>query len=158
MIENISIQILKEIYGGRQQYFIYLIPKNYQGKVNIIFNQTQGDSIKYEKGCRVYVIPENGILLTNFKDQYGKVDRKYYYLDESGNRESIDIILPHDNNTKKGVLRDGTVGVYGNSDEESALFYQEFYITNKDELDNYFSMTYQNEFNKKIVKIVGHTF
>ena len=77
----------------------YLIPSEFKGKVQIIFNQNAipvkykneygrdtiytpqlGNPIKYESGRRVYEIPSNGILLTQFKNNDGFIDRKYFLI------------------------------------------------------------------------------
>ncbi|MDP4255061.1 MAG: hypothetical protein Q8938_13715, partial [Bacteroidota bacterium] len=42
----------------------YLIPKGFQGRATIIFNQKLGVPSKYENGRRVYEMPLNGILLS----------------------------------------------------------------------------------------------
>ncbi len=69
----------------------YLIPNDYKGRVCIIFNRNQGAPTKYENGRRVYQIPDNGILLTQFKDEYGLIDHHYYHIDKSGKRTALKI-------------------------------------------------------------------
>ena len=83
----------------------YLIPSFYTGKVNILFNQTSipvkytneynkdtiytsqiGAPIKYENVRRIYEIPYTGILLTQFKENDGFIDRQYYSVDSEGKR------------------------------------------------------------------------
>src|ERR1700748_9632 len=74
----------------RSEPTIYLIPEGYTGRVVVVFNQTGkpikykdnynhdaiyvskvGTPVKYENGHRVYEIPSNGILLTQFESTYG---------------------------------------------------------------------------------------
>src|ERR1700752_1549026 len=88
----------------------YLIPSNYIGEVNIFFNQSGvpmkyenehnkdtiytsqiGKPIKYENGRRVYEIPDNGILLTQFEKNDGFIDRQYYVVDERGKRTALPV-------------------------------------------------------------------
>jgi len=69
----------------------YLIPQDYKGRVNIIFNQKQGAEIRYENGSRVYEIPSSGILLTQFKDEYGRTDHHYFYVEKTGKRTKLEI-------------------------------------------------------------------
>jgi hypothetical protein len=47
----------------------FLIPRNYRGRVRIIFNQKCGETIKYEDKRRAYDIPNDGNLFTQFKDE-----------------------------------------------------------------------------------------
>jgi hypothetical protein len=63
---------------------VHLIPKGYKGPVIIIFDDKQGRPEKYENGKRVYEIPMDGVLKTQFKKQQGFIepnDLKYYYYD-----------------------------------------------------------------------------
>jgi hypothetical protein len=139
----------------------YLIPVGFKGKVNVIFNQPKGDAMKYDNGRRLYEIPINGILLTQFKDEEGVVNHQYYYVDSVGTRQPLTIFLQEDKNSSNdttGVFRDGTVGVYGNSDNPKSLSYQEFYITSNKDFENYFSQEYQEKFEKKVKEITGYDF
>src|SRR6185312_14368855 len=102
----------------------YLIPAGYTGRVNIIFNRINGEPPKYENGRRVYNIPTSGILLTQFKDEYGITDHKYYHIRNDGTRLPIRIFQTEynkDGTTKwsinnpdeMGIFLDGTTGAYG---------------------------------------------
>ena len=61
---------------------IYILPKNYQGVVFILYGQKDGKQQRYEDSKRVYEIPADGILRTQFEPNVGwrSLD-KYYYLD-----------------------------------------------------------------------------
>ncbi|WP_278377757.1 DUF6843 domain-containing protein [Chryseobacterium arthrosphaerae] len=136
---------------------IYLIPHGYRGKVNIIFNQLKGQEMIYEGNKIVYKVPENGILLVKAKPQYGFIKHEYYFVDASGKRTPINILFDNHKNTKEtGIYRDGTVGSYGNSEQN--LKFQEFYVTDKQSLDKYFSVQYNNDFSKAIKQITGTEF
>lgn len=138
----------------------YLIPDGFKGKVNIIFNQPNGSPVLYENGRRVYVIPSNGILLTQFKNEDGFVNHEYYYVGSAGTREKLQI-FDNEQETKEnsfGVFRAGTTGIYGNSSNLKSLRYKEFYIVNKDSLDNYFKLDYQRQFNELIKQLTGYNF
>ena len=61
---------------------VYVLPKNYVGVVYVIFNQKTGEQPKYEAGKRVYEIPPNGILKTQFGFNEGWHGiPEYYYAD-----------------------------------------------------------------------------
>ena len=71
---------------------IHLIPKNYEGVVVIVFNVADGVPEKHEDRKRVYEIPDNGILRTQFKFNDHWVASsylQYYYVSKSGERERI---------------------------------------------------------------------
>ncbi len=38
---------------------------------------------------RIYHVPDNGILITNAKQTFGIIDRKFYLVDEKGNRNEL---------------------------------------------------------------------
>lgn len=162
---------------------IYLIPYSFKGKVQIIFNQNGtpvnykneyerdtiynprlGAPVKYENDKRVYEIPLSGIFLTQFKINDGFIDRKYFLVDSTGKRTSLEVFtLEHykpdstrwivKDKNKKGIFLDGTSGSYGNQH----IAYQEFIVSNYNELDSFYSKKYQDDFDDKIEKITGLT-
>lgn len=144
----------------------YLISEGFKGKVNIIFNQEKGTAPKYEKGRRVYEIPINGVLLTQFKDEYGLVDHQFYYVDFAGKRTLLKIL--HDdiykdssslaNRYEIGIFYDGTTGVYGNSGDPKALHYQEFIVSDFNSLDSFFKPENQNVFKATLKEAIGYDF
>ena len=143
----------------------YLIPEGFKGKVNVIFNQLNGEPPRYEKGRRIYQVPVDGILLTQFKDEYGIVDHEYYYVDGRGNKKPLKIFsyeYNKDGTTKwmikdrneVGVFLDGTTGGYGNSN----IKYQEFIVSDYNTLDSFYLPKYQNSFIKKIQTVLKDNF
>lgn len=68
---------------------IRLIPENYEGTVLIIFNQTEQNNATYEEGKRLYTIPESGVLLTSFGENYGAQTHSYGEYNSAGNRKGI---------------------------------------------------------------------
>jgi len=72
---------------------IYLVPKNYTGKIMVLLNSSNGSQKEYENGFRIYRIPVSGILKTKFSSNTGSFDldkMKFYYAD-SVLREEIPI-------------------------------------------------------------------
>ena len=163
-----SILILSQaIFGCKQaEPETYLLPEGFKGKVNIIFNQENGAAPKYSNRRRVYEIPISGILLTKFRDQYGLVDHKYYYVNSIGKRTELKVL--HDDTYKDsavaanreeiGIFYDGTTGVYGNSDDQKSLKYQEFIVSNFNKLDVSFKLENQNSFKTRLKEALGHYF
>lgn len=71
---------------------IFLIPQDYRGQVLILYGQENGQPKEFEKLWRVYRIPENGTLKTQFKLKGNYINNsgsKYYFVDKNGNRELI---------------------------------------------------------------------
>lgn len=54
---------------------VFILPENYSGYVVILFNQKDGQEPKYFEGKRLYEIPSNGILKTQFEAEYGYADK-----------------------------------------------------------------------------------
>ena len=98
------IQIVSSC-GQKAEPETYLIPSNFTGEINILFKQNGvpykdknkygrdttytpalGKPPKYENGRRVYEIPSDGILLTQFTPNPGFTDTKYFSVDSNGKR------------------------------------------------------------------------
>lgn len=140
---------------------LYLIPNGYRGKVNIVFNQSKGTPIKFEGKNRVYKIPKNGILLISSEMEVGVVKRTFYAVDSLGRRSLLKIFSDdnfHGNKAEVGIFYDGTVGVYGNSDDKEPLDYQEFLVSTYEGIDAFFKPEYKHAFHEKLVKVVGRPF
>ncbi len=95
IIVPICILIWKKINTVEPE--IFLIPKNYRGFVYISYNHKCGTPIKYEEDSRVYEIPNDGVLLTQFKDEQGFI--KLEGKNQSTNKEGVfaagDVCDPH---------------------------------------------------------------
>jgi hypothetical protein len=80
---------------GRQgENCIYLIPKDYEGNLIIIFDQKEGKDPVYDNQTRVYTFDQSGVLKTKFKVNYGIQQNQYYYVDSVGTRTNIKYNLP----------------------------------------------------------------
>ena len=75
---------------------IRLIPEGYMGSVLIIFNQADGQPKEYEDDKRIYRIPDNGILKTQFKPNYGVQNHQFFYVDKGGDRTEIPFVAVQD--------------------------------------------------------------
>lgn len=58
---------------------IYLIPDDYEGEVIVVFDQSVGEPEKYLDKKRVYEIPDDGILYTQFKWNAGLHNREFHF-------------------------------------------------------------------------------
>lgn len=169
--------------GQKAEPETYLIPENYTGEVNILFNQNgvpvkyqneygrdtiytsqKGMPPKYENGRRLYEIPSDGVLLTQFKENDGFIDRQYYSVDGNGKRTPFEVFkFEHfkkdsagyvvDDPNKKGIFGDGTSGSYGNMH----IFFQDFTVCSYNQLNSFNTKEYRRYFDDKIEKVTGLT-
>lgn len=92
IIYNLILLITVTSCGQEAEDTIRLIPDGYKGTVLIIFNQEDGEPKEYEDGKRLYRIPENGVLKTQFKPNYGTQKHQFFYVDNNNNRTEIPFI------------------------------------------------------------------
>ncbi len=158
--------VVQSLLGCRNpQPETYLIPYGFKGRVNIIFNQPTGKPPIYENGRRVYAIPNNGILLTQFRDEYGIIDHQYFYVNQDGSKNPLKIFhyeYNKDGTTKWiindsaeiGIFLDGITGSYGN---DKAKF-QEFIVSSYSNLDSFYKPNYRNYFEKTVQQVMNNDF
>lgn len=99
---------------------LHIINEGYQGYVIIIFNDPNGQEIKYKDEFRVYEIPPDGVLRTKFKSQTGWIqngklkysydpngERKFIAYNTELNTDKIDtsIICVHNKEISEGLIR-----------------------------------------------------
>ena len=105
---------------------IYLIPNNYLGKVEILYDIANGQDKESEGLWRIYRIPENGKLKTKYKLKGSSIylyNCKHYYVDRNGNRKLLKVC---DENSKEKdtlsvqIINWGNLGMNGKS--------QDFYV------------------------------
>lgn len=77
---------------------IFLIPAGFHGKVRVIFDKPCGLTELMEGKKRIYTIPNSGILITQFKSEFGIINQEYYYVDANGNRTLIPKMMLQDFN------------------------------------------------------------
>jgi hypothetical protein len=80
--------------GRKGEDSVYLIPKDFEGNLLIVFNQDKGTDAVYEKQARLYLFDTTGVLMTKFSPNYGVQQNHYYYVDSLGNRTDIKYALP----------------------------------------------------------------
>ncbi|HEY8400331.1 MAG TPA: hypothetical protein VIK89_03665 [Cytophagaceae bacterium] len=81
---------------------IYIIPRDFEGNILIIFNQKDGMDISYEDGKRVYKIDSTGVLKTQFVENYGVHQNFFYVVEENNKRIPLRYLLPaHKENIPK---------------------------------------------------------
>jgi hypothetical protein len=60
---------------------IFLVTEGFEGNIIIVFHEKNGAKPEYQNGVRVYRIPKNGVLKTQFTPNYGtrRMDQFYFY-------------------------------------------------------------------------------
>jgi len=102
----------------------HLIPKGYKGSIIITFKDSLGTEAIYYIGKRVYQIPANGILRTNFKKRekgfIADRDLLFYYFDSNG-RFPLKVIHEIQNHTID--LNDTSIYVFGFENSNRTIRY-----------------------------------
>ena len=68
---------------------IYLIPEGFEGRVNVIFSKKTKITARYENAKRVYKIPSDGILVSDYEFQEGMINREFFLIDAQGHRSPL---------------------------------------------------------------------
>jgi hypothetical protein len=147
----------------------FLIPKGYSGRAAVVFEQKQGQEPKYENGRRIYEIPDNGILLTQFKAEHGFVDYRYFLVDRDGSKSLLPIYeyeYNKDGTTKYLVQDKEKAGIFGHgttiaftdpSSEPTHLVFNqrglEFFVSTFNGLDTVEKMEHFNQRVDSLIKL-----
>lgn len=115
---------------------IILFSKGFTGTATVIFSQSDGKPIKYYEGERVYEIPLDGILKTQFTEQSGWSSLpKFYYGDineENRIENRIYENLPLDTIVGFGPTS-GSMQINKNGDQQ--IRFVKFYIGDRLRID-----------------------
>ncbi len=82
-------------------------------------------------------------MITKSKFIEGNFLNEYFYKDSTNKKIPIKIFSSNDiisDSNQILIFRDGTSGVYGDSESKNSLIYKEFYITTPKNIDKYFSL------------------
>lgn len=78
----------------------FLLPDNFKGVVYIIYDEQIGAPKEFEGLRRVYRIPNTGVLFTKFPQTHGIHNRKFYYVNQKGDRKELGILDYREYNEK----------------------------------------------------------
>lgn len=121
---------------------VFILPEGYTGVVYIFYNRDDGEPVKYEQGKRLYVIPPNGILKTQFSletrwHHFGE----YYYKQKSGNLIRIpfmfkgtDMESKKDSDPNAVHVCCGSSGNAGRGQGEPRVVFEHFYVGTDEEI------------------------
>lgn len=127
---------------------VYILPKNYVGVVYIIFNQKSGAQPKFEAKKRVYEIPPNGILKTQFGINEGWHEIPEYYYADEGKRIPISYQIENQkietDKLQVCCLQNGK----SYKDNNEAVQYQRFFIGTKQQIDSLYEFEQKRDVSK----------
>jgi hypothetical protein len=114
---------------------IYFLPENYQGAVYVLFDQKSGTAAKLDNGKRVYTIPDNGILKTQFPTNKGW--HSVMYFRKSGKQLAIlDYVATAKQLSKDTVQACCLVFENSANKTKSDIYYDLFYIGTRTAIDS----------------------
>lgn len=115
---------------------VIVVPKNYKGYVVITYNQKNGVPAKCEDGKRIYEIPSNGILKTQFKGNYGARQFTEYYYEKIALQNKFPSYVEFDKIPPTTIV--GLIGAVGNANKDpegkETVEYSVYYIGTKDDI------------------------
>lgn len=116
---------------------IFIVPKDYTGYVVVVYNQTKGIETKYEGKKRVYEIPPNGILKTQFSNNSGWTNFPEFYYEKIAPENKIPFTAePEDIPVDKIVAYGGTaIGANKDYEGKEVVRYVLYYIGNNAQID-----------------------
>jgi energy-coupling factor transporter transmembrane protein EcfT len=64
----------------------FLVPKDFRGKITLIYNEPCGQTIPIVDGRLIYKIPDNGVMILTNEFETGIIDQEYYFVDDKWNK------------------------------------------------------------------------
>ncbi len=116
---------------------VLILPKNYSGYIVIIYNQENGVPAKYKDGKRIYEIPPDGILKTQFKGNYGLREFTEYYFEQANPNNKIPSYAEFNKIPPNVIV--GLIGANGNANKDyegkQTVEYSLYYIGTKADIE-----------------------
>ncbi len=117
---------------------IILVPTNFKGGILILFNQKSGKPTRYHDGKRLYEIPPDGILKTQFAPNYGWRFLTNFYRGSISASNRLPTYF--DIERAPDSLLVGYIGSTGNQQKDinskERYEFAELYICKKSEIDS----------------------
>lgn len=158
------------LYLNKAEPETFLIPENFRGRIVIFYEESCAEKPLYENGRRLYRFPDDGILITKFKRPKGFLDRKFYFVNERGERTPIVQRDVRDFNFKGRISnvenepsRDETAAFYSHerlhimtSNSKTGFIISTFRYFEKDEKESWNESRQFSENAEKSLKICRH--
>lgn len=114
---------------------MFILPGGYRGIVFILYDQKNGEPLKYDGGKRVYEIPANGVLKTQFSLNTGWHRFGEYYYKENGILLKLPYVLDgRDVESDKVQVCCDSSGTSGKAPRDPSVKFGEFYVGTKEEI------------------------
>ena len=119
---------------------IFIIPRDYTGYILIVYNQPSGEPERYLDNKRVYTIPENGILKSQFPINDGWSFVPEFYYDEIAEINKLPFVteankIPED----EVAVHGGTVGSLSRDNEKKErIKFVQYYVGNRQQINQAF--------------------
>lgn len=118
---------------------IIVIPKKFKGIILVIFNQKSGTAKSYHEGSRIYKIPQNGILKSQFSGNYGSIGIPKYYYEVINEDNLLSSYLEERQIPANKIV--ALMGANGNANKDLAgketVEFTFFYVGTKSEIEQY---------------------
>jgi hypothetical protein len=115
----------------------YILPSHYKGVVIILYNQKNGQPIKYEQGKRVYEVPQDGILRTQFTHSAGWLNLDEFFYLEDGKKIKIPYVIDgKDIRSDRVQVCCFSSGKAGKDPNSMSIEFAQFYVGTKEEIDS----------------------
>ena len=162
-ISGVSIFIFfltHSICHGQVKVEAYVIPKNYRGKVVVVFKRPFGHDSKISNDTLFYYVPPDGIAIVSNNIKTAIAKSCFMTYDSSGKKTNLpihsndDFFKSTDSTNKKkeiGIIIFGTIGSCNPSDK-SNFCYTDFYIGTFNEMPAYFTPDKTNKFSARLSK------
>jgi len=136
---SIFIVLLMFFGCNTSEQEIIIAPRDYKGYILVIFNQENGQPIKYEGKKRVYEIPQNGILKTQFSINSGLGEPPIFYYEKIAPESRLPSSMFYEFETLPIDTVVGFEGATGsvrkNDYNEERVRFAEFYIGTKSDIE-----------------------
>lgn len=115
---------------------IIIVPKNYEGYIVIIYDQKNGIEKQYIGRSRLYNIPSDGVLLTQFSNNPGWSALPKFYIDSMSGNNEIPFVENFENIPENRICAFG--GASGSVNKDLAgnriVRYKHYYVGNKNQI------------------------
>lgn len=135
MIVSLLVAILLSCHS-RGEDEVVILPEDYTGYVVIIYDQEDGASPRYEDKKRVYEIPTDGILKTQFTNNPGWADLPEFYYGSISPENKVPYEVEYDEVPTDSVVAFGGVagGVSRDLEGKSIVRFLEYYVGTKSQI------------------------
>lgn len=117
---------------------IIIAPRNYTGYIIVIFNQEDGKPVKYEGKKRVYEIPSDGVLKTQFNTNGGWSDYPEFYYEamDPENKITSNILSEIESLSMDTIVgfKGATGSIRKNNYDDERIRFAKYYIGTKPDI------------------------